>query len=134
METVEYRISDNKDELDLEAICRLLAGSYWAASRPRERIVASIRNSLCFGAYAPDGRQVGFLRVVTDKATFGWVCDVIVDPEHRGRGIGKRLLAAMLDHPELQGVYLTLGTRDAHGLYEQFGFTRRELMERRRSG
>ena len=83
----------------------------------------SIENSLCFGAYAEDGKQVGFARVVTDAATFAYLGDVFVVGEHRGRGIGKQLVAAVMAHPDVQGVRLfLLGTADAHGLYEGFGF------------
>ncbi len=82
----------------------------------------SIQHSLCFAAYL-DGRQIGFARVVTDYATFAYVADVFVVPEHRGRGISKLLLRAILEHPELQGLRrFLLATHDAHGLYAQFGF------------
>jgi GNAT superfamily N-acetyltransferase len=90
---------------------------------------------LCFGAYLADTRQqVGFARVVTDGATFSWVCDVFVDPAHRGHGLGKRLVAEILAHPRIAAGTVYLGTKDAHGLYEKFGFVRWELMRRPRQG
>ena len=100
-----------------------LRTSYWARGIPREVVERSVRNSLCFGAYLGP-RQVGFARVVTDRATFAYLGDVFVVPEHRGRGVSKRLVQAVLAHPDLQGLRrFLLATRDAHGLYAQFGFT-----------
>jgi len=77
-------------------------------------------------------KQVGFARVVTDRATFAWLCDVFVDEAHRGRGLGKRLVESVVGHPDLEGLAIVLATRDAHGLYERFGFVRREMMRRPR--
>lgn len=108
--------------LDIATIHGFLTRSYWAAGVPREVVERSIANSICFGAFA-GGRQVGFARVVSDRATFAYVCDVFVLDSHRGRGVGKRLMAAVTSHPELQNLRLwTLFTRDAHGLYRQVGF------------
>jgi GNAT superfamily N-acetyltransferase len=121
--------------LDLDAIHGFLVGSYWAAGIPREVVERSLRHSICFGAL--DGEcQVGFARVISDRATYAYVADVFVLPSHRGLGIGKRLMAAVTSHPELQNLRLwTLFTRDAHGLYRQYGFTQARyadrLMERR---
>src|SRR5688572_17287132 len=84
----EYMISDNKSRLDLDVICRLLENTYWAANRPRELIEKSIQHSVCLGLFH-GGRQVGFARAVTDRATFTYLCDVIIEPAHRGRGLGK---------------------------------------------
>ncbi len=115
-----YELSDAKARLDLEAICALLRDTYWAADRPRETIAKSIEHSVCFGLFH-DGRQVGFGRAVTDQATYSYLCDVVIAPEHRGNGLGQWLVESMLAHPELQTtVYLR--TRDAHGLYRPFGF------------
>ena len=118
-------------------ICATTAGSYWAAGVPREVVERSMQNSICFGAFEGDG-QVGFARVISDRATFAYVCDVFVLDSHRGRGVGKRLMAAVTSHPELQNLRLwTLFTRDAHGLYRQVGFQEARypdrLMERRRA-
>jgi GNAT superfamily N-acetyltransferase len=130
-----YMISTEFDRLDLDFICRSLNATYWAAQRTREVIVASLRNSLCFGLYRKEpGEQIGFCRVVTDRATFSWLCDVMVDERYRGHGLGKWLVEFALSHPAVQGTTFYLGTRDAHGLYEKYGFKRSELMRRPRPG
>ena len=119
----EITVSTDPARLDLDVVHGFLTTSYWAAGIPRELVERSIRHSLCFGAYV-DGRQVGFARVISDRATFAYVCDVFALPSYRGRGVGKRIMAAIRAHPELQGLRRwTLATRDAHGLYRQFGFT-----------
>ena len=116
-------ISTEKSRLDLTLIHRFLSeDSYWAANIPLELVRTSIENSLSFGAY-DGGAQVGFARVVTDYATFGYVADVFVLPSHRGAGVGKELMAAIVAHPALQRLRRWhLVTRDAQRLYEQFGF------------
>ena len=119
------RISTDPDELDLDWLVPALSErAYWALGRPREVVEASIRGSLCFGAYddAHEGRQVGFARVITDRATYGWICDVFVDESARGRGVGKALIAAVLAEPSLATCRLVLATRTASGLYGPFGF------------
>ena len=117
-----YEISTDAARLDVNVIHDFLRASYWAQNVPREVVEKSIRHSLCFGAFR-NGRQVGFGRVVTDFATFGYIADLFVLPEHRGNGAGKQLVKAMLNHPDLQGLRrMLLATRDAHGLYERFGF------------
>lgn len=104
--------------------------AYWSRGIPRPVFDRSIDNSLCFGA-VQDGELVGFTRVVTDRATFAWVCDVFVSEPARGGGVGKRLIEAVVTHPNLQGLRITiLSTRDAHGLYEQYGFKRLEHPKR----
>ena len=116
-------ISTDPDLLDIDAVCDFLSRAYWSQGRPRDRIELSLRHSLVFGIYA-DSRQIGLGRVVTDYTTFAWLCDVFIHEDHRGRGIGKWLMASILSHPELQGLRrFLLVTRDAHGLYSQFGFT-----------
>lgn len=116
------RITTDQRDLDIDWIHRALSErAYWAIGRPRDVIAASLRGSLCFGVLRGD-RQVGFARVVTDEATFGWVCDVFVDEAERGSGVGKRLIAAIAGDPRLRGCRLALTTRDASGLYDQFGF------------
>ena len=119
-----YTISDDRARLDVDVIHGFLGGeSYWARGRSRELIVRSIENSLPFGVYRADGRQVGFARVVTDRATFAWLADVFVLPEERGRGLSKWLVECALAHPELQGLRRwLLATRDAQGLYRRYGF------------
>ncbi|HYP17662.1 MAG TPA: GNAT family N-acetyltransferase [Opitutus sp.] len=121
----EYLLTDDRARLDFETIYRYLSEqSYWAAGIPREIVAASLEHALCLGAYTRDGAQVGLIRVVTDYATFAWLCDVFVLPAHRRRGLSKALLQLALSHPRLQTVRrFALGTQDAHGLYAQFGFT-----------
>ena len=124
-------ISDDKARLDHSLIHRFLSErSYWAKGVSRETVERSIEHSLCFGLYKA-GRQAGFARVVTDFATFAWLADVFIVEEERGGGLGKKLVAGVLGHPELQGLRrFLLGTRDAHKLYEQFGFAPLEYPER----
>lgn len=115
-------ISTDPARLDLDTVHRFLTRSYWARGIPREVVERAVRHSLCFGAYE-GGRQVGFARVISDRATYAYVSDVFVLPSHRGRSIGRRLMAAIMAHSELQGLRRWgLFTRDAHGLYRQFGF------------
>ena len=115
-------ISTEVERLDVDRIHRFLSEeSYWARGRTREMTQQAIDNSICFGAYL--GRQqVGFARVVSDQTTFAWLADVFILVEYRGQGYGKALVAAVLDHPELQGLRWLLATKDAHGLYAQNGF------------
>jgi GNAT superfamily N-acetyltransferase len=117
-----YEISTDRNRLDVALIHEFLRSSYWAQGIPRAVVERSIQHSLCFGAFL-DERQVGFARVITDFAAIAYVADVFVVPEHRGRGISKLLMRAILEHPELQGLRrFLLATQDAHGLYAQFGF------------
>jgi GNAT superfamily N-acetyltransferase len=119
----QFTISTDLARLDLDAICDFLSRAYWAQDRPRERIERSLANSLVFGVY--DGtKQIGLARVVTDFATFAWLCDVFIDEAYRGRDLGKWLMESVLSHPDLQGLRRwLLATRDAQGLYSQFGWT-----------
>ena len=118
-----YLISDDPARLDVAAIHAYLTRSYWATGIPREIVERAVRGSLCLGLYIVAGEQVGLVRVVTDYATFAWLCDVYVLEPHRGRGLSKAMMRAVLAHPRLQTVRrFTLATRDAHGLYAQFGF------------
>jgi GNAT superfamily N-acetyltransferase len=115
---------------DLDATHAFLRQSYWAANIPRELVARALAGSLCFAVKHGDA-QVGFARVVTDRATFAYLADVYVLEEHRGKGLGKGLLAAVHAHPELQGLRRwMLVTRDAHGLYQQAGWTGAQKPER----
>jgi GNAT superfamily N-acetyltransferase len=120
-----YLLSDDPARLDLPAIHAFLRETYWARGIPLETVRRSIAHSLCFGLYAEgSGAQAGFARVITDRATFAYLGDVFVLPEHRGRGLSKWLMACILAHPALQGLrHWALATADAHGLYAQYGFT-----------
>lgn len=127
----EFEISTDKSRLDIGVIHRfLLEESYWANKRSIEQTKTAIENSICFGVYAGE-RQIGFARVVSDKATFAYIGDVFILDEFRGRGLSKKLMREMLEHPELQGLRRwVLATKDAHGLYEQFGFSLLKYPER----
>lgn len=118
-----YEISTDVTRLDRGLIHRFLHDeSYWAKGVPRDIVDRAIDNSICFGLYH-GADQVGFARVVTDRAAFAYLADVFVLPDHRGQGLGKRLIETVLSHPDLQGVRrFILGTADAHSLYERFGF------------
>jgi GNAT superfamily N-acetyltransferase len=124
-------ISDDKKLLDRALIHGFLSKhSYWAKGVPVEIVNRSIEHSLCLGIYQAD-RQIGFARVVTDFATFAWLADVFIVEEQRGFGVGKKLVAAVVAHPQLQGLRrFMLGTADAHGLYQQFGFEPLKQVER----
>ena len=117
-----YHISTDTGQFDIGLIHQFLACSYWARDIPRSLVERSIRHSLAFGAFqGPD--QVGFARVITDYATFAYIADVFVLPEHRGHGVSKLIMQAIMTHPDLQGLRRhLLATKDAHGLYAQFGF------------
>lgn len=116
-----YEISADKARLDFSAIHRWLSEeSYWAKGRPREVQERAIAGSVCVGAYAPDGAQAAFARVVTDGATFAWLCDVFVFPDHRGRGLGRAVVRAALEHVDVRR--WVLATDDAHGVYAPLGF------------
>lgn len=126
-----FVISTEKARLDIEMIHRFLSyDSYWAQGRTLEQTRTAIENSICFGVYLEE-RQVGFARVVTDRATFAYIGDVFILDEFRGRGLSKTLMRTMLQHPELQGLRRwVLATKDAHELYEQFGFSELRFPER----
>lgn len=117
-----YEISTDKDRLDIDWLVSALSErAYWAQRRPRELIVRSLANSRCYGVYT-GGRQVGFARVVTDEATFAWLCDVFVDEAWRGRGLGSWLVETIVAEPELASLRrFILATRDAAELYRRHG-------------
>ena len=117
-----YVISSDPARLDLDVIHCFIAQSYWAKNIPRALVERTIQNSLCWGVYH-EAIQVGFARVITDQATFAYLADVFILPEHRGKGLSKALVATILAHPDLQGLRRwMLVTVDAQGLYDQFGF------------
>lgn len=120
----EYYISTDKAKLDIAMLHGFLSQSYWSPGIPLETLQRAIENSICFGAFHESGEQVGFARVVSDKATFAYLADVFVLPAFRGKGISNLMMEAYTNHPELQGLRRhMLVTRDAHGLYKKFGFT-----------
>lgn len=118
----QFLISTDPAKLDVTSIHAFLSGSYWADGISKEIVERAIRGSLCFGIY--DGaQQVGFARVITDRATFAYICDDYILESHQGRGLGRWLMECILDHPDLQGLRRwSLVTKDAR-IYEKFGFT-----------
>lgn len=118
-----YTITSDPQRIDVDAVHAYLSRSYWAENIPRATVASSIAGSLCFSLFHAE-RQIGFARVVSDGATFAYLCDVYVLEAYRGQGLGKWLMAELMSHPRLQGLRrFLLATRDAHGLYAQFGFT-----------
>jgi GNAT superfamily N-acetyltransferase len=118
----EFEISTDPARIDVEAVHRFLTASYWAKGISLATVQRSIANSLCFGIYR-GSEQAGFARVITDRATFAYLADVFVIEAFRGRGLSKWLMQCIMAHPELQGLRRwSLVTRDAHKLYQQFGF------------
>jgi GNAT superfamily N-acetyltransferase len=127
----EFVLRTDPVRLDLDVIHAFLTNCYWAKGVPRDVVARSIERSLCFGVYDGDGAQVGFARVISDFGTIAYLGDVFVLESHRGRGLGKWMMECILQHPALQGLRRwILLTRDAHGLYSQFGFTPLKAPER----
>lgn len=126
-----FTISTAKNLLQIDAIHKFLSeDSYWAKERTKEQTVKAIENSLCFGVYAGEN-QIGFARVVTDYATFAYLGDVYILEEFRGNGLSKRLMETIINHPDLQNFRRwILATKDAHTLYEKFGFSALKFPER----
>jgi len=119
-----FNISTDKNLLNFDVIYKYLdLDSYWAKDIPPARLKLAIENSLCFGVYF-NNEQIGFARVITDKATFAYIADVFILPDFRGKNLSKWLIQTIMNHDELQGLRRwSLATADAHGLYSQFGFT-----------
>ncbi len=118
-----YTLSTDPTKLDVAAMHAYLSRSYWSPGIPLEIVAAAAKNSLCFGLYDAQSKQVGLARVVTDHATFAYLCDVYVIEEHRGKGLGKWMVETVCAHPALTGARrVMLGTRDAHELYRRHGF------------
>ena len=127
----DYVISAEPARLNTLAIHGYLRRSYWSEGIPVEVVDRAVKASLCIGAYDRSGQQVGLVRLISDYATFCWVCDVYVLEAHRGRGLSKAMLAMAFEHPRLQGLRRwSLVTLDAHGLYRQFGFSEPAFPER----
>jgi len=120
----DYEISFDRARIDFRATSDILKAAYWGRHRTDAGHEQAFDNSLCAAAYL-DGRQVAFARAVTDRTYFGYLCDIIVWPEHRGQGLGRRLVKAFIEHPELGGIlHWGLSTSDAYGVYEKLGFVR----------
>jgi GNAT superfamily N-acetyltransferase len=126
-----YSVSDDASRIDVDFVHAWLSTeSYWAKGRSREVMVTALSRSLNLGLYDEVGRPAGFCRWVTDGATFAWLCDVFVSPAHRGNGLGVFLVGTAVEHPDVRGIRLLLGTKDAHELYRKFGFTELTTPER----
>ena len=120
---MNYTILDGSDKMNTEEIARLLKMTYWADKRSAETVEKSVRNSSCYGIRPESrGQLIGFARVISDYATAYYLCDVIIDPEYRHMGLGKALVSHIVSLPEYAGLRGFLITKDAHGLYRQFGF------------
>ena len=120
----EYTISDDRSRIDDDRVTAMIGATYWAKDIPRETMVRALDNSLVFGIYHDEDGQVGLARVITDRATYAYLCDVLIFDGYRGRGLGVWLVETIAAHPDLQGLRRwSLATRDAHGLYEKIGFT-----------
>ena len=128
----EYEVSSDPTRFDREAFHHWISDlSYWAAGRAKETTDAACESSVVFGAYLGTGEMIGSARVVTDGVTFAWLCDVFVDESHRGRGVGRRLMDAVMEHPGMVEMKrFVLATADAYGLYEEFGFEPVKMPER----
>lgn len=125
-----FEISTDQSRIDLPLVHHFLTNSYWAKGVPLDLLQKAFQNSLCFGIYEGE-RQIGFARAITDRATFAYIADVFVIETYRGRGLSNWLMECMKAHPDLQGLRRwALVTRDAHGLYQKFGFTRLENPDR----
>ncbi|MBN2547098.1 MAG: GNAT family N-acetyltransferase [Spirochaetes bacterium] len=117
----DYIVTNDKKRISADNIHAFLTKSYWAKNRSLETVKKSIKNSICYGAIYKN-KLVGFARVVTDLAVVYWLCDVWVEEEHRGKGVGKKLVETIVNNENLKNLKGILGTNDAHGLYEKFGF------------
>lgn len=125
-----YYVSTDASKLNIDLVHSFLTTSYWAQGIPRSTVVRCIENSFCFGAYLGDG-QVGFARVISDFTTFAYLADVFVIESHRGKGVGKLIMEAVIAHPQLQGLRrFVLATKDAHGLYAKYGFAPLKVPDR----
>jgi GNAT superfamily N-acetyltransferase len=126
----EYLVTDDQSRADIDFVHASLNTTYWAENRPRRVVEKSLKKSVLLSLFEGD-EQIGFARIVSDEATFAWICDVFVHPEHRGKGLGVWLMECTMAHPAMEVPLQILATRDAHGLYEKFGFQTREMMFRR---
>ncbi len=125
-----FTISTDPARLNVDAICDFFTRAYWALGRPREITERAINNSLVFGLY-DDEKPIGLARIISDYTTFAYLCDVFIHEDYRAQGLGKWLMETIHSHPDLQGLRRwVLATHDAHGLYEQFGWTPLDNPER----
>lgn len=118
-----FTVTDDRNRIDPRRTHELLLDTYWGVRRPYDTVLKLIDSSVCFTVLEA-GAQLGFGRAVTDTVTISWIADVVVDPRYRGQGLGTWLMACICEHPAVAGTQMILQTRDAHGLYEKFGFSR----------
>jgi len=128
-ENPPYSLTTDLTCLNLDFVYKQLSQSYWASNRTKKQVEKSIHNAIPFNLYLNE-EQIGFARVISDKAVFAYLADVIIAPEHRGHGLGKWMMSCILTHPDLKGCKVLLETLDAHGLYAQFGFEIKECMKK----
>lgn len=127
-----YLITDDKEKINIDFVVSSLNKTYWANNRKREAIIDSINNSIFISLFKNE-QQIGFARIVTDKAVFAWIADVFIDEKYRKSGLGKWLVEATTNHPSIKNVSLQLlKTKDAHGLYEKFGFEKDDCLTKRK--
>lgn len=124
-----FLISDDHAKIDVETVYQLLSKTYWASDRTRETIERSINNSISFGLY-DNGMQIGFARVITDKAVLSYLLDVVIDENYQGNGLGCWLMECILVHPDIKNTRFILGTKDAHDFYKKFQFKEKQCMHR----
>ena len=122
-----FRITDDKKVVDIDFVTAELNKTYWAEGRSEEMVKESLQHSVMFSLLDGD-KMIGFARIITDYSTFAWLCDVYVHPDYRGNGLGVWLMECVYSHPSTEVWINLLATRDAHGLYEKFGFERKECM------
>lgn len=126
----DFTVTNDSKRVDLDAVFSLLAQTYWANSREKDVVIRSLENSLCFSLFHKE-KQIGMIRVITDCATFAYLCDVIISEEYRKNGLGGWFLSCVFKHPDLQNLRRwILATRDAHGFYKKFGFNSLNTPER----
>ena len=117
-----YTLTTSKERIDIDYVHKALSNTYWAKNIPLQTVQLAIKNAMCFSIFYKD-EQVGFARVITDEATFAYLCDVFIDEQHQGKGLGKWLVETIIQYAPLQGLRrFMLATKDAHGLYKHFGF------------
>lgn len=124
MFSASFRVTSSLADMDFQTIYAFIRTSYWAQNIPETTLIKALQNSVCFAVLTENNDTAGFARVITDKATFGYLADVFVLQDFRGQGVSRLLMDAVVAHPDLQGLRrFMLATRDAHGLYKKYGFT-----------
>lgn len=125
----DYYLTDNIEMVDISRVHKMLIKTYWASERSIEAVEIAIKNSLCFSLFN-NNRQIGFARAITDEAILSLICDVVIDEDYRGRGLGKWLMECVVNHPKIACTIQQLNTKDAHGLYEKYGFVEEKSMRK----